>query len=263
MGLVVVDRLEGRVRGRSRTCSPYARGGGQQQSGQAAAEQAQDAAGGQRHREHGEHAAHRGQVDQPGVSAGLERACQQRRPEMVELQDDPLGATVLDPDGGEAPHRILRRDLDVGDARAVEDRVLQGGGPQPGDGDGVGHVGARVLADAVGEPGEEQHGRDQRHPGQRGQPAPVGHQPRPPGRPPGHHRDGDRRRHRQRHRGRQAVAAGIGERQPGPCEQADPEDGGQQQHLAAVDHGRLGGPGGLRRRGGQGFHLRGRHRRGA
>jgi hypothetical protein len=41
----------------------------------------------------------------------------------------------------------------------------------------VGHIDAGILPDAVGEPRDEQHGRDQRHPGELSQAAPVCHQP--------------------------------------------------------------------------------------
>ena len=221
--------------------------GGQEQPGDGAGEQAEGAPGGQGDQEHGQHREHRGHVGQPGVSAGREAAGQQGRPQVVELHHGPGGVAVLDPDAGEAGLGVLPHHLDRRDARPVKGRVLQVGGTGAGDGHGMGDVRPGVLADPVGEPGEEQEGGHQPYPEDHGQGGPVKGQPRPGA--PGDHGGHGPGQPRQADGGRQAVAAGVGQHQAGPGQQADADGSGQGEDLGAVHRrprrrrrGLVGGP---------------------
>jgi hypothetical protein len=160
---------------------------------------------------------------------------------VIELQDDALGVPVPDPDRGKAAGVVFAHDLDGRHARPVKDRVGIAGGPDPGDGDRVGDIGAGILADAIGEPREEQHGRHQRHPGEHGQLSPVDHQGWPAAEPPGDRPQGDPGQHGQAGGGRQPIPTGVGERETGPGEHGEREDG-------AKDHCLAGGQGTARRR---------------
>ena len=90
-------------------------------------EQAEGAAGGERHRNTAS-TPHTGVRLTSRCTAGLEGAGQQGRPQMVELEDD---RWVSGPRSRwrEATDGVLPGDLDAGDARAVQDRVLEAGRP--------------------------------------------------------------------------------------------------------------------------------------
>jgi hypothetical protein len=189
----------------------------------------------QRDGQHGEQGGQRRQVGKAGEAPEAEPAGQQRRPQVVELRHDALRGGVIDPDAGEAGSRCVRRDRR--DASRVQRGVGQRVGAGSGDGDAVHHVEAGVLiADAIGEAGEEQQPRDQRQPGHHDQAGRVeddaGTAPSPPRDGQDHGAADDPHANS----GREAVAPDVGKGQAGPGQQPEGEDEPDDQQLRTVHH---------------------------